>query len=36
MRSNWGWVGAGKDNRYKLGIACADGVKKLGKIKERR
>lgn len=25
MRSNWGWVGAGRGNWYKLGIAWADG-----------
>lgn len=25
MRSSWGWVGAGRGNWYKLGIAWADG-----------
>lgn len=25
MRSNWGWVGAGKGKQYKSGPACADG-----------
>lgn len=34
MRRNWGWVGAGKDQGYKLGCAWTRG-KELGKIKQR-